>query len=61
MSDKSQHRCCFTGHRPNKLDCSENEIKPLLETAIDNAILDRYATFITGMAEGVAYDILNTI
>lgn len=53
MNDKRQHRCCFTGHRPNKLDYSENEIKPLLETAIDNAILDGYVTFITGMAEGV--------
>ena len=53
MSDKRQHRCCFTGHRPNKLDYSENEIKPLLKTAIDNAISDGYVTFITGMAEGV--------
>lgn len=53
MSNKRQHRCCFTGHRPNKLDYSENEIKPLLETAIDNAISDGYVTFITGMAEGV--------
>ena len=53
MNDKRQHRCCFTGHRPNKLDYSENEIKPLLETAIDNAISDGYVTFITGMAEGV--------
>ena len=53
MSDKRQHRCCFTGHRSNKLDYSENEIKPLLKTAIDNAISDGYVTFITGMAEGV--------
>ena len=53
MNDKRQHRCCFTGHRPNKLDYSENEIKPLLETAIDNAISDGYVTFIAGMAEGV--------
>lgn len=53
MSNKRQHRCCFTGHRPNKLDYSEGEIKLLLETAIDNAISDGYVTFITGMAEGV--------
>lgn len=53
MNDKKQHRCCFTGHRPNKLDYSEGEIKPLLEIAIDNAISDGYVTFITGMAEGV--------
>lgn len=48
-----KHRCCFTGHRPNKLEYPENEIKSLLETAIDNAISDGYVTFITGMAEGV--------
>ena len=53
MSDKRQHRCCFTGHRPNKLDYSENEIKPLLKTAIDNAISEGYETFITAMADGV--------
>lgn len=52
-NEKKQHRCCFTGHRPNKLDYSESEIKPLLETAVDNAISDGYVTFITGMAEGV--------
>lgn len=52
-NEKKQHRCCFTGHRPSKLDYSEGEIKPLLETAIDNAISDGYVTFITGMAEGV--------
>ena len=52
-NEKRLHRCCFTGHRPNKLGYSENEIKPLLETAIDNAISDGYVTFITGMAEGV--------
>ena len=52
-NEKKQHRCCFTGHRPSKLDYSEGEIKPLLETAIYNAISDGYVTFITGMAEGV--------
>ncbi len=52
-NEKKQHRCCFTGHRPSKLDYSEGEIKPLLETAIDNAVSDGYVTFITGMAEGV--------
>lgn len=47
-----KHRCCFTGHRPEKLSLSENEVKPLLEKAIDNAIADGYVTFITGMAKG---------
>ncbi len=32
--------CCFTGHRPEKLKCSEKEIKNKLESAIDNAIGD---------------------
>ena len=44
MSDESEnlrkHRCCFTGHRPEKLDLSEDEIKPILEKAIDSAIAD---------------------
>ncbi len=47
-----KHRCCFTGHRPSKMDMTENEIKPLLEKAIDDAIAEGYVTFITGMAEG---------
>lgn len=37
-TEKKLHRCCFTGHRPEKLDFSETEIKALLENAIDNAI-----------------------
>lgn len=31
------HRCCFTGHRPDKMEFGEREIKPLLEKAIDEA------------------------
>ena len=46
------HRCCFTGHRPDKMNLGEKEIKPLLEKAIDEAIGDGYVTFITGMAMG---------
>ena len=55
MSSESKnlrkHRCCFTGHRPEKLNLSESEVKPLLEKAVDNAIADGYVTFITGMAK----------
>lgn len=47
-----KHRCCFTGHRPDKMELGEKEIKPLLEKAIDNAINNGYVTFITGMAMG---------
>lgn len=48
-----KHRCCFTGHRPNKLNLTEKEVKKLLEKAIDEAIADGYVTFISGMASGV--------
>lgn len=48
-----QHRCCFTGHRPEKLKRSEAEIKKDLEAAILQAINDGFVTFITGMARGV--------
>ena len=46
-------RCCFTGHRPEKLKRSEEEIKNGLEEAVLKAIHDGYTTFITGMARGV--------
>lgn len=44
---------CFTGHRPNKLNLSEAEVKALLNKAIDDAISKEITVFITGMAEGV--------
>ena len=47
------HRCCFTGHRPQKLNRPEAEIKKCLEEAILQAINDGFVTFITGMAYGV--------
>ena len=50
-NEKRLHRCCFTGHRPEKLSLSENEVKHLLEKAIDNVIADGYVTFIKGMAK----------
>lgn len=52
-SEKIKHRCCFTGHRPDKMTQTEEEIRILLEKAIDDAIKDGYITFITGMAMGV--------
>ena len=30
-NEKIKHRCCFTGHRPDKIELGEKEIKPLLE------------------------------
>jgi len=44
--------CCFTGHRPGKLDISEEEVKNYLETAVLQAVQDGYTTFISGMAPG---------
>lgn len=46
------HRCCFTGHRPNKLKRSESEIKASLARAIEDALTAGKRTFITGMAMG---------
>ena len=51
--EKRLHRCCFTGHRPEKLNAPETEIKQWLEKQIDQAIVDGYVTFITGCAMGV--------
>ena len=51
--DKQKMRCCFTGHRPEKLDRPEAEIISLLEIEIRRAIDDGFVTFISGMARGV--------
>lgn len=51
--EKKIHRCCFTGHRPDRLIEPESEIRTKLETAIRNAIADGFVTFISGMAPGV--------
>lgn len=47
-----KHRCCFTGHRPSKLRMTEQQLRPLLEETICQAIQDGFTTFITGMAKG---------
>ena len=48
-----KHRCCFTGHRPEKLHKPEEQIKKDLEVAILQAVDDGFVTFISGMARGV--------
>ena len=48
-----KHRCCFTGHRPEKLTIPEKRLTELLEAEIKRAIDSGYTTFITGMAKGV--------
>ena len=47
------HRCCFTGHRPQKLAVQERIIKKALEEEVKRAIDDGFTTFISGMAQGV--------
>lgn len=47
------HRCCFTGHRPQKLNMPERTVVKALEAEIKQAIEDGYTTFISGMAQGV--------
>jgi len=51
--EKRMHRCCFTGHRPEKLRATEAEVVALLRDAIQQALDDGFKTFITGMARGV--------
>lgn len=55
-SEKRLHRCCFTGHRPQKMQISESKLKLLIEKAIVDAIQQGFVTFISGMAIG--YDII---
>lgn len=50
------HRCCFTGHRPEKLRRTEREIRNDLEREIRKAVHDGLNVFISGMARGVDID-----
>lgn len=47
------HRCCFTGHRPEKLSLTRDELISPLCMEIDAAIEDGYTVFISGMSRGV--------
>ena len=51
--EKRLHRCCFSGHRPEKLKEPETDVKKWLSDQIDNAIAAGYTTFISGCAMGV--------
>ena len=50
--EKRNARCCFTGHRPEKLRRPVDDIKVDLENEILRAIKEGCTTFITGMAYG---------
>ena len=45
--------CCFTGHRPERLDLPEDKVIRWLEEQIDKAIADGYTDFISGTQRGV--------
>ena len=45
--------CCFTGHRPEKLNAPEEFVKRKLKDAIEDAFSDGFTDYITGMARGV--------
>lgn len=47
-----KHRCCFTGHRPEKLNKSKRVIKAALKKEITQAIQAGYNVYLTGMARG---------
>ena len=51
--EKRLHRCCFSGHRPEKLEEPEAEVKQWLAERIEEAIRAGYTTFISGCAMGV--------
>ena len=48
-----RHRCCFTGHRPERLGMLESEVILGLKKEIRTAVADGFQTFISGMARGV--------
>ena len=52
-AEKRKHRCCFTGHRPEKLQAPDSVVVAALEKEIRQAIADGFSVFISGMARGV--------
>ncbi|MBR6917102.1 MAG: DUF1273 family protein [Clostridia bacterium] len=44
--------CCFTGHRPEKLEYPDDKIKELLRGEIKKTLDIGYTSFISGMARG---------
>ena len=48
-----KHACSFTGHRPERLEMSEDKVIAWLEEQIRKAVADGYTDFITGMQRGV--------
>lgn len=45
--------CCFTGHRPEKLNVSPEVVCQKLKRAIEDALDDGFVNYISGMSRGV--------
>ena len=45
--EKRQHRCCFTGHLPEKLNMPETEVIAWLDAEIRKAIDVGFVTFVS--------------
>lgn len=43
--------CCFTGHRPEKLMITEEQMRERLESAVVQAVCDGFTTYLSGMAK----------
>ncbi len=52
-AEKRALRCCFAGHRLEKLSVPEEEVRALLRREILAAVSDGFVTFLTGMGMGV--------
>ena len=48
--------CCFTGHRPEKLNVPAEIVIVKLRNSIEDAFADGFTVYITGMAKGVDYE-----
>ena len=48
-----EHTCTFTGHRPERLELPEEQVKEWLAQQIVRAADEGYTDFITGMQRGV--------
>lgn len=51
--EKRLRRCCFTGHRPEKLDLPAEMVYDKLKKAVEFAIGQGKKTFVCGMARGI--------
>lgn len=45
--------CCFTGHRPEKLNVPEEIAIIQLKKMVEDAFADGFTTYITGMSRGI--------